>query len=67
MRLKMGAVRACPLPALPARADESASPEESLQDMMERELQALLEQDLKAWEAAIAVVTRVKRRSKRVS
>jgi hypothetical protein len=67
MRLKMGAVRSCPLPASRTRAAESASPEESLQCMVERDLAALLERDLQAWEVAIAVVARAKRRSKRVS
>ena len=66
MRLKMGAIRACPLPAPRTRAGERASPEESIQDLIERDLAALLERDLQAWEAALAVVTRAKRRSKRV-
>jgi len=35
--------------------------------MVERDLEILLERDLQAWEAAIAVVTRAMRRSKRVS
>ena len=67
MRLKMGAVRACPLPAPRTRADERASPEESIPAAMERELQVLLERDLQAWEAAIKVVGRAKSRSKRVT
>jgi len=67
MRLKMGAVRSCPLPAPRTRAHESASPAESLQSMVERDIEALLERDLRAWETAIAVVAKAKRRSKRVS
>ena len=60
MRLKMGAVRACPLPGPGTRTDEIASPEEL-------SLLAALERDLLAWEVAIAVVTRAMGRSKRVS
>jgi len=35
--------------------------------MVERDIEALLERDLRAWETAIAVVAKAKRRSKRVS